>query len=163
MKKKNYLPYNFDEKYEYRTYFNIGTRYRDSFFGKKQKENGNKYRDLDTYLSWKNYFFKKYLNKCSLDSKCNFAHYLNKKAEFYKMKLEIIKAIAIPVYVLEITAFVTVLSNEFRNLYMLIFLIVLLCFLIVIGISYIEKYERKVRFYKDCIVIINDNISSHQK
>ena len=162
MKKAKYTPYNFNEKYEYKTYINIGTGYKVSILGKKQKKNSTNYSDLDNYTSWKNYFVHKYLNKCSSDSKCNFMHYLNKKAELCKLKLDIIKVIAIPAYILEFTAFFTILSDEFRNLYMINSLMILLCFLIGIGVIFLSKFSRQVRFYKDCIEIINDNISSHQ-
>lgn len=38
MKKAKYTPYNFNEKYEYKTYINIGTRYKVSILEKNKRK-----------------------------------------------------------------------------------------------------------------------------
>lgn len=151
--KNKYRPYNFDEKIEYKIYKNIGGRYRREFTGKKLKTN-KKYPDFNTYLEWEMYFKNKFSKGARND--CNFKHYLNKELLMNQRFLEIAKSLAIPVYICEITALVTVYSaidklNEMSDYVVLIITI----FTIIFGFNIISHFDKKVIFLKDCINIID--------
>ena len=76
---RKYMPYGFDENYEYKTYRNIGKDYGDSrtadaghienikrYFRKKVNKTQKYYATCDTYTQWKNYI-KKNTEKYQMD------------------------------------------------------------------------------------------------
>lgn len=162
MKKKKYMPYNFDEKYEYKTYINVGMKYKNSFLAKKQKEYPDEYLDVDNYTAWKDHFINQYLKRVTSDSVCNFAHYLNRELRRINKNLDCIKTLALPVWILEITGIITIATTDDNKKPIFVGFILSILLLIFIVVFLINRYTAKINFYTDCIRIIeryyNDEI-----
>ena len=159
--KKEYIPYNFNEKYEYKIYSQIGLEYRKECKGKKRKKN-KKMLSFDKYSEWEKYFSDKFL--MSDYNAYNFLHYLNEMLRMYQKFEDYFKALVIPVYMALITILLTIyLSMGFAPKRLIFALIVSVIMVIIICMYFLHQYSNRINFYADCLKIINDNYTSHQK
>lgn len=163
-RERKYIPYNFDEKYEYRVYSRIGRKYIKEFKSKKTRKRIVKYPEFDKYLEWENYFKDKFIK--NNDNDCNFLHYLNRKFRTNKVKLELCKTVVVPVYVGEFTGLMAIyqsdkiiipIDQQIIMLFSAIILTLIFCF------WFICYFNNKVSFYNDCIDIIKAVGINHQK
>lgn len=160
-KKRKYTPYNFDEKKEYKIYNNIGERYRKEFVGEKTKVN-EKYPDFDKYLEWEKYFTVKFLNGDNND--CNFLHYLNRKLRIQKRCVELYKTVAVPIYIMMVSATISMYSSKNYPILSLNEMLIIGIIIILVSSLYsTHVYTAKKCFYEDCIKVIENLDTSHQK
>lgn len=156
--KKKYTPYNFDKKIEYKIYSKIGESYYNQFKGNKSKKY-KRYPDVDKYMEWKSYFKNKYSTNAFND--CNFIHYLNRLLRIYQRNLEIYKSVEIPLFISEITIFMSIYAaNHFPMQTLINVTMLVLILTACIGIYLILGASRKVNFYVDCINVIDSNFLS---
>lgn len=160
---RTYTPYNFDEKYEYKIYSQIGVRYHEECSEKKRKKN-RKRLSFDKYSDWEKYFLDKFL--MSDYNVCNFLHYLKGNLRVYQMSRECIKNLVIPIYVAILTIILTIYSTvpihvEIKDLIITLFVGTII--IIIVGMFFLYQFGRNINFYKDCIKIIKNTITSHQK
>lgn len=155
-KRKLYTPYGFDEKVEYKIYNQIGEEYRRTVLGKKEKKQVKILPSFVTYLEWKGYFINKFSK--SRDWDCNFAHYLNRKLRTNEKIVDLIKCIAVPIYISEISCLLIIyqsgeiqisISTQIAMLFVAIIITVIASFWL------IHIYSSRTHFYMDCIDIIN--------
>ncbi|WP_440287074.1 hypothetical protein [Eshraghiella crossota] len=165
--KTKYKPYGFDEKYEFRTYKNIGRDYGDRkiadmglvgnikrFFRKKMNRKQKKYTMCDTYLQWREHVDKN-IEKYALDNE-NYKHWIVKQKRFYAGRLEATKIILIPLYVFVLTVLV---GSEQNNIIQIITVTIIAE--IVMCILVMKDTEWK-SFYKDYIEILEAKIGSKE-
>lgn len=159
---RKYMPYGFDENYEYKTYRNIGKDYGDSrtanaghienikrYFRKKVNKTQKYYATCDTYTQWKNYI-KKNTEKYQMDIE-NYKHWLIKQQCYYEERLELIKIILIPLYIFGLTVLVEKETNNVQILYATIIVETIMCILVM-------RDTKKSSFYKNYIEILELNI-----
>ena len=109
--KNEFQAYNFNEKYEMKTYRYVGKDYGNRktanrgvlsnirrWFRKKTNKTEKKYKFCDTYLEWKNHIKEIFpvKNSCEID---NFLHWLEQQMRYAKWELEAVKIILIPIYI----------------------------------------------------------------
>lgn len=164
--KKKYRPYNFDVKYEYRTYKNIGVNHRLEFLAGKsliykikkfirncinQKE--KRYRNFDTYLQWKEYFVDK-MPKDSVN-RINLYHYLKESRDNTQFLTNEGETVAVPIYV----AFLSISTALFiEEKYPSIIIILTMLFLMLWIFDIVEKMLRlfitRSSFYQECMNVL---------
>lgn len=159
--KPKYKPYGFNEKYEYRTYKNIGRDYgnrkyanmgpiynAERFMRRKMNAKEKSYAICDTYLCWKEYI-EKNIEKNLLGNE-NYKHWLVKQQRYYKERLEAIKVILIPLYIFILTVLLEgTQHNSTQILVATIFAETVMCILVM-------KDTRKCSFYGDYISILEE-------
>lgn len=149
-----YLPYSFDEKYEFRTFRNVGKDYDNNTkicmagnirrsFHRIINEKEKKYCICDTYLQWKKYV--KNSIKSRNINKDNYMHWLIKKQRYYEIRLETVKLVLIPLYILLLTILAEIENMNF--LYAIIFVETIMCVWLVAD-------TQKINFYKDYSEIV---------
>lgn len=159
--KKMYKPYGFDERVEYKIYSQIGERHRKEFLGKMKKRE-EKFLMFDKYSEWERYFIDKFLKGESND--CNIQHYLIRKLRMQKRCEELYKTVVVPIYVLLVSAIVSMYSSKNYSISQLInALLVGIIIILVASLFSIQFYSTRKCFYKDCINIIENFNTSHQK
>lgn len=189
MKKKNYMPYNFDEKYEFKTYKNIGRSSKIYYCFKKNlflkmyyklwnNEIEKRYKNYNTYSEWEKFILSQVASKYdyNLEYYNNFVHFLKEKKRHYEFGQSVINSIFIPILLLLATGVVTILlGNDFIKeecSFLLEFEINWFIFGLIVIMIFIIAYIFKVRnnkyyyFYKDYIEILEayeSENTSHQK
>lgn len=178
MKNSTYKPYDFDFKYEYKTYRNIGIqdkiRYKaknDIFcrlrlkIRKVHNRDEKKYKNFNNYSEWEKYVMAKLSGKYaySLEYYSNFVHYLKEKERNYKFEQSTVVSIFIPILILLATGAVTIFAGSdlvkeespvlFK--YGVDWFIFSIIVLIIFGIGFIYKKQKDTYyyFYKDYIKI----------
>lgn len=126
MRKKKYMPYNFNEKYEFKTYRNIGKNLKNSqnsIFSKifcrcKRNKEQKKYKEFDTYLDWENYVLRYIECKLVYDSEYyeNFIHFLKRRKRISKGEYNVVIGIVTPIYLALSSGAISVLSKAFEDL-----------------------------------------------
>lgn len=177
MKKPNYMPYNFDEKYEFKTYKNIGKSSKNYYYSQKylflkiyyklwNNEREKRYKNFNTHSEWKKYVINQIASKYeySLEYYNNFIHFLKEKKRHHKSEQNVVISIFLPILVLLGTGAVTILSgNDFFKeecSLLLAFEINWIIYSFIVIMIFIIAYILKVRknkyyyFYKDYIKII---------
>lgn len=159
--KPKYKPYGFNERYEYRTYKNIGRDYgnrkyanmgliynAERFLRRKINTKEKSYAMCDTYLQWKKYV-EKNLEKNLTDNE-NYMHWLIKQQRHYKERLEAIKVILIPLYIFILTILLEGAQyNGTQILVVTIFAEIIMCVSVM-------KDTSKCSFYGDYIEVIEE-------
>ncbi len=158
-KKKLYKPYGFDEKVEYKIYSQIGENYRKKFAGKKTNNIDN--ITFDKYSEWEKYFKDKFF-KGDYNA-INFDHYLNRMHRRYIRNIELYKAIAIPIYVGEFQCLITIYQSNATLLILNAMLLLAIALTVFFSFYFIFKNSIRATFFEDCIKIIEDIDTSHQK
>ncbi len=105
------MPYNFNEKHEYKVYKKIGVDvkklYRSQnnmifriFYRLKPKVQNKEYERIDTYSEWKNYVIGKNENKLAYDRVYfeNFICFLIERKRKYKFEQNMTIGIMVPIY-----------------------------------------------------------------
>lgn len=161
---KKYTPYDFDEKVEYREYSQIGEEYRKRFLNKKikGKDKDKENSSLDTYLEWKRYFIEKFSRRC--DWNCNFLHYLKRRLRINERKVDLVKTVAVPIYISEFSCLMTIYqSNEMKiPIYVQIAMLFSAITVTVIAtFCLIHMYSSRICFYTDCINIAENMDASN--
>lgn len=159
--KKKYIPYTFDEQYEYNVYDSIGKKCEEEFTYRK-KRGGKEFRDFDKYLEWEEYFSQKYSKGYYHD--CNFIHYLIRKQRMYQQGKELSKVLMIPICIAMVTVMTTINLNQNDSIEFLFLSFLIGMFASVIPcLTFYIKHQKKEDFYNDCIEVMNKLIVSHQK
>lgn len=155
---KKYAPYYFDEKNEYYIYTRIGERYREAFLGKEKKSYDS--FEFKNYIEWKTYFIKKFINSDNND--INFQRFLNRRMRRFMRNLDLVRSVAVPIYVGEFSCLISIFQSNKIQLSITMLLVAIVINVIVI-FYLIHVYSSKVSFYEDCIdIVINEN-TNHQK
>lgn len=118
MMKSRYLPYDFNEKYEYMTYKNIGVQHRIEYFAMKniwykwrlkirnlRNRKENRYRNINTYTEWCEYVKRN--NEGNINT-VNKMRFLNARRRSNEVLAQSAQSIATPIYVCIITMQVSV-------------------------------------------------------
>ena len=156
---KNYTPYNFDEKIEYKIYLNIGQRYKRESMGKKSKVN-KKYPDFDKYTEWEKYFKNKFINE---NSDKNFKHFLKNKLRMYQCYIDAGKSVVTPICIAAITILLTIYATMGFSIEVLLVPLLVGLIIIMFYLTYLVwEHDRKVNFFEDCINIIDNEESGPQ-
>lgn len=170
MNKKDYLPYNFDSRYEYRTYKNIGRQIEIDYWEKKKliyklynycrkknNKNESKYKNCRDYSEWEQYVVSKMPSEIIRTE--NLIHYLKSKRRSGDFVKNIFSSVMTPLFMTYISVIITILvalyenENEILiNVYEhlpTLFIILLVYLLIYICIKWNNYY-----FYDDYISIL---------
>lgn len=185
MKNNAYMPYNFNFKYEYKTYKKIGKEYKMQCKAKKNVLyklyyklylfirkifNGKetKYKNLNNYSEW-----GEYVNQKSLTDKSNiknFMFFLEEKARNCDVNRNIIGSIVTPIYVVLISGALTILllPNQTKLIYervssTWVFFSVLLTFALIFLIMIMERKNSLYYFYIDYIKLIEEYESNNKR
>lgn len=152
--KKEYTPYNFNVKYEYHIYTQIGREYHRKFNGKKQRRKSP--ISFDKYTEWERYFAEKFL--MDEHNTCNFLHYLNALLRDSQEFDVIYKILGVPIYISLVTMVITIYIAVGYLLTSLVstFLIGLI-FIMCVCMCNLYLAKRKIYFYEDCIRALNVN------
>lgn len=158
--KTKYTPYGFDEKYEYKTYKNIGKDYGDRkiadvgffenvkrYFRRKTNRKQKQYAMYNTYEQWKKHV-KKNIERYPLSIE-NYKHWLIKQQRYYQERLELIKIILIPLYIFMLTVLAEQEKSSIQLLYATILAETMMCLLVM-------NDTKKSLFYKDYIEIMDE-------
>lgn len=97
---------------------------------------------------------------------CNFLHYLNDKLRLYQIFEKCFKSLVIPIYVAILTIILTIYSTVPIHVEIKELVIALLggsIIIIIVGMYYLYQIGGNINFYKDCIKIIENSKTSHQK
>lgn len=126
MGNKAYMPYNFNLKYEYQTYKNIGKEYRIQYRAQKNilyklywqirklfNHNEKKYKNINKFSEWEEYV-NKTRQEYSSDNK-DFIHFLEGKARFYDFSRNIVGSIVTPIYAVMMSGSLTIFSLLAQN------------------------------------------------
>lgn len=169
MGKGNYLPYNFDIKYQYKTYVNVGTDYKlhccaanskryklRQVYRKWSNKEEQKYKKFDTYSQWETYVKSLFVNMQCRNGK-DFKHYLLELQEESDLGEMICSSIAVPVIMALLTGFITVCVAEKMDgiVALILFEAVLMASLIYILIL-LYRYRRWSGFLSNIIDIWNE-------
>lgn len=164
-KRTFYVPYNFDGRYEIKTYSNVGKDYGDSktankgflfnffrFYRKVKNNDELQYKRCDTYSDWKSYIEGKYEDVKNVD----FHKYLYMRRRQAKQSAELIKAIVVPVEV----AILSLVFKENTNID--IWVVSAAALFLCIFLSYeISNYNEEENFYEDCINVLFADENNH--
>lgn len=152
--KKEYTPYNFNDKYEYHIYTQIGREYHRKFNGKKQRRKS--YISFDKYTEWERYFAEKFL--MDEHNTCNFLHYLNALLRDSQELDGICKILYVPICISLVTIVITIYTAVGYSLATLVFTF-LIGFILVMCVCMYNLFlaKRKIYFYEDCIRALNVN------
>lgn len=156
--RKKYTPYSFHEKTEYKIYARIGKRYQKECL-KKNRKNHTQGLEFDKYSEWEKYFINKFL--MSDYNACNFLHYLIGNLRVYQIFEGFIKNLMMPLYVAILTIVMTIYKPSQDELF--ISLLGGTIFITIIGMLCSIAFGKTINFYEDCIKIIENNVTSHQK
>lgn len=170
MKKIQYKPYNFEFKFEYRTYKNIGTNYEVETMSKcniaykirkftrkiwNMKE--KRYRNFDTYSEWEKYISEKVPERCS--NYKNFYHYLEQRRKVYDFSVEYGKTVALPIYVAIFSATMTLYALIEAPVVALIFsMLPLVVFILILMTIILKRQTDRRNFYRDYMSILEKYI-----
>ena len=172
MKNKEML-YNFDYKYEYKTYKNVGVdekinyKSKGNFFYKLLRlirfllnKNEKRYKKLNTYSEWENYVIDSREGRCF--KRKDFIHFLKSRQRKCECCYDIVGSVVTPIYVVLVSGGLTLLllpyqndstiSNAFGAWFLFT---VLLIFILVFLIKRNYKYRNEYYFYHDYIEIIS--------
>lgn len=169
MKKAEYIPYNFDIKYEYETYKNVGKdcevqfrAVRSRFYKiyKKIRDWKNKgekkYKRIDRYSQWEVYIKEK-IRDYFYDP-TDFKHYLLKRERVCRLSATFWQASIIPILV----GMISIISSIYMSISLPYFLGAFACSLMLIY-TFVKTmktqfyYEGKSFFFKDVIEILEKN------
>lgn len=118
------MPYNFNTKYELRTYKNIGECHEILFKARKSliykicmfhrninNKNEKKYKKIDKFSQWEKYINEKF-NEYSKEDLKNLRHYLKQKKRRAGSGFTVWTSVATPIYVFLLTFMLTMLTLE---------------------------------------------------
>lgn len=179
---RKYIPYDFDMKYQYRTYKNIGETHRIDFKAKKNflykiwrvarnliNKNEKKYMKFDTFSQWENYICEEFgKNKFSNQIDC--ICYLKRSKRSKETACNMLGAIVTPIYVVLLTMGITLVFNsdmagiDANNLnairayifYGYFCMAFILFFILLFLMSNFIKYRRRINFFDDLIMILEN-------
>ena len=159
MENNKYKPYNFDFKFQYRTYKNIGIRHKNQFMAKKMRyriyetirnlnnKDERKYKNFDTFSQWRRYIEEEF--KGNLKNYDDLKHYLQKRKDDYEFLRNVSGTIVVPIYVCMITMELSVYTTE--GVDPIFTIISVFAYLITLCLR--QKY--RYNFYRDFIKILN--------
>lgn len=156
MRKKYHLC-NCDEIVKYDLYLNIDRGFH------KESNCEKEHKDctaVKRYTDWKEHIIQ---NFCKKDPECHLLlHCLKRKITFYKKFEEGFKTVIIPIYLAMLTVIQAFILDKGNLISMVVifavfFIIAILCSII------ISNSKDKILFYEECIVIIENAKSCHQK
>ena len=184
---KKYMPYGFDLKFQYKTYRNIGKSYWIEFNAKKKilykirkiirnvlNKKEEKYRNFDSFSQWESYIYEEFDEK-KLANRKDYICYLKRSKRNIEIFCDMIGAVITPIYVVMLTMGATIVLNAdtigidtsdsniikagilHGFICMSIILVVVLSFLMLQFI----KYRRKIYFYKDLIMVLENENTNH--
>lgn len=170
MQKKEYMPYNFDFKFQFRTYKNIGRKHKIQFKSEKNvfyrwyaflrdwhNKKERKYKDFDKFSQWRCYIEKEFKSN-KYNNNDDLKHYLQVKADTNEDLSNVISAIVTPIYVCLITIATACLRlDQSLLLQMFIYLSILLVAILVFLLVCHRKYRNRYIFYTDIIKILNND------
>lgn len=183
MKRDAYVPYNFNFKYEYQIYKNIGIeseiqhRAKKNIFYKLRlkirklfNRNEKKYKNFATFSQWEEHVKEVIKNIINDDKKLykNFLHYLEYQRRYFQYTKSIITGIAVPAYMVLVAGALTIfgLDDSYKenvqdiliikgfNWFMLA--LILLSAIAVLHIL-ITRYTKRYYFYSDYQKVIKKN------
>lgn len=172
MKNNVYMPFNFDFKYEYKTYKNIGKEYKIKYKAEKNvlyrlywfirkifNWNEKKYKDLNNFSEWEEYVNQTRSGDTS--NKKDFIHFLEGKARGCDVNRNTIGSIVTPIYVILISGGLSILlllvpkSDIYESVsYAWCTFSVILFLILVFLLSYNHSKSNQYFFCKDYIEII---------
>lgn len=183
MKNREYRPYKFNFKYEYKTYKNIGVE--DKIIYKAEKNilyklrfkirkiynwDEKRYRNFAKFSRWEEYVNEEIRNKINNDKKIykDFVHYLEYERRSYKYSQSLIIGISVPAYMVLATGALTVFglksSNNCSvqdmliiNIFNWFMFVPILLAVIVILYTLLTRYTKRYYFYSDYIMVIKKN------
>ena len=169
-----YMPYNFDFKYEYKTYINIGKEYKIQYITNSNlisriykliraflNKGERRYRNFNCFLEWEQYVKEKVeVDAFGIANNLkNFEKFLNKEKRENENIKSNLGSIVTPMYISLLGGFITFMASENnmsykKTVYMWIFYSILVITVMVLLLKWSISRNRKYNFYKDYIEII---------
>ncbi len=172
MKNNSYMPYNFNFKYEYKTYKNIGKEYKIQYKAEKKilyrlywlirkvsNWNEKKYKNFNNFSEW-----KEYINHTRLENNSNkedFIHFLEERMRNCDVNRNTIGNIVTPIYVILISGGLSILLIPAQNdkkyesvLFAWCTFSVILLLILLFLLKYNHSKSNQYFFCKDFIEII---------
>lgn len=180
---RNYIPYRFDFKFQYKTYKNIGISYRIEFNAKKKflykmrrivrnvlNKNEKKYKNFDTFSQWEHYICEEFDAKKFANQK-DFIRYLKCRKRNAEIFCDMIGTVVTPIYVVMLTMGATVLMNtdnindsnmiKAGIIHGFIFMSIILVIVLFCLMVYFFGKRRKKYFFKDLIIVLEKGHTNH--
>ena len=174
MKRKKYMPYNFDIKYEYKTYKNIGKQYKLDWRSKRNlfykiyklirkfyNRNEKKYANFDTYSLWREYIKSKMLIS-GLRNYKDFIHFIKGHKRSNDYMRSCVVGITSSVYMVIVTCLFTglmfMVEGQEITLFVawIVFSITIIAVMVVLCIIGYWK-ANMFYFFKDILDILKEN------
>lgn len=173
MKNREYRPYKFNFKYEYKTYKNIGVEDKILYKAKKNvfyrlrlgirrlfNWDDKKYKNLNKFSEW-----EKYVNSIrpEFSNNTDFIHFLKDSARHYDVKRNMVGSIVTPLYVVMMSSMLTifllpdgteVIFEHVLLAWVLFSVILVLTLLFLLRNNY--KNNKLYFFYMDYIKVIEE-------
>ena len=179
--KNKYMPYNFDYKYEYKSYKNVGVDVKINYKSKSNvfyklrqfirnlfNKNEKRYKKLNTYSDWENYVINSRKGRC-LNRK-DFIHFLRSRERVCEYSHNIVGSVVTPMYVVLLSGGFTILLLPNENnptidniIPIWLFFTVLLSFILFFLMKRSHKKRNEYYFYKDYIKIINKQMNLNKQ
>ena len=173
VKKASYMPYDFNTKYQYLTYKNIGIKHRVNYMAEKyflyrfrrcirnlRNNNDKKYKNFDSFLEWKEYVIENKRQADYLNNK-NFIHFLKGRLRTYDFKRNLIGNLVIPLYTViasGLLAFILFLVQDVKITFLMLDIWIWFSIFLLFILIYLERLSKKTwnlyYFYKDYIEIV---------
>ncbi len=143
---ENNKPYNFDEKYEYKTYQKIGRDYEEVQSLSKVEEDRGTYMIYHTYSQWEIHILNFLQGMRNFD---DFLHWIMGKRNFWSCCLEVIKIAYIPVYICGIS----LIGNESNKYITFLMVFLYTAFILLFAWIAINCVGQRIHYYDDIIKI----------
>ena len=164
--KKNILLYDFDFKYEYRTYRNVGLDYIPKGMGYKIRnflnKNEKRYKKCNTYKEWKEYISNKTSSKqINNENKIRFLYY---KKRYHDNCLETVSIIMGPIILAFYSMGIAIWIEDIKERSIVVICSIILAIFIIFFIYFIcISNRRKNFFYDDYIEVLKSISGSEEK